>query len=199
MSASYCSERLSLGSLRPAARLASLLVLLALNTRCNGSGERNASPAATSHSADSVPSTNAPRTGVRSSVEFFPAAELTRIGNALVQQSVTARGIRDARNYHVVVARRTVTGSPEIYDFWTDVTLVQAGRAILVTEGRVDGGHVIGRGEHRGGTLVGGASRAIAQGDLFIVPAGVPHQFQLGPGDTIRYLTIKVPGATILP
>jgi len=72
------------------------------------------------------------------------------------------------------------------------VTIVQAGRATLVSGGTVHGGSVTEPGEHRGGTIMGGTTHPIAAGDMFVVPAGTPHQFQLGQGDTIRYLTIKI-------
>jgi mannose-6-phosphate isomerase-like protein (cupin superfamily) len=91
-----------------------------------------------------------------------------------------------------VASRRAASGSPEIHDDWVDVTMVQAGRATLLSGGRLTGGSVVGAGEHRGGVIVDGSSRAIAAGDVVIVPAGTPHQFQLTPGDSIRYLTIKV-------
>ena len=85
-----------------------------------------------------------------------------------------------------------------MHDEYTDVTVVQAGRATLLTGGRVEGGGLTAPGEHRGGTIVGGTTQRIGAGDLITVPVGVPHQYQLAPGDTIRYLTIKVkrsPGA----
>jgi uncharacterized RmlC-like cupin family protein len=47
-------------------------------------------------------------------------------------------------------------------------------------------------GEHRGGTIAGGASRAVGPGDLMIIPAGIPHQYVISPGDSLRYLTVKV-------
>lgn len=85
-----------------------------------------------------------------------------------------------------------VSGSPEIHDRWTDITIVQAGRATLLSGGTVSGGSITEPGEHRGGTISGGTSHAIQAGDMFVVPAGTPHQFQLGQADTIRYLTIKI-------
>ena len=57
---------------------------------------------------------------------------------------------------------------------------------------RVDGGGVTSPGEHRGGVIVGGSSRPVAAGDFFVIPAGVPHQYVLARGDSIRYLTVKV-------
>jgi uncharacterized RmlC-like cupin family protein len=35
-------------------------------------------------------------------------------------------------------------------------------------------------------------SRPFAAGDLMIIPPGVPHQYHIAAGDSLRYLTIKV-------
>jgi uncharacterized RmlC-like cupin family protein len=59
----------------------------------------------------------------------------------------------------------------------------------------VVGARVVSPGEHRGGRIEGGATRELGPGDLLVVPAGVPHQYLLGVGDTLRYLTVKVRAA----
>jgi uncharacterized RmlC-like cupin family protein len=125
-------------------------------------------------------------------IEFYPAAALSRIGDELAKGATTARTVGAHQNFHYVEARRAASGVPEVHDRWTDVTIVQAGRATLLSGGRVEGGRDATPGEYRGGTIVNGDARAIAPGDLFIIPAGVPHQFQLARGDSVRYLTIKV-------
>jgi hypothetical protein len=125
-------------------------------------------------------------------IEFYPATDLSRIGDDLAKGATTARTVGAHENFHYVEARRVVSGVPEVHDRWTDVTLVQAGHATLLSGGRVEGGRDASAGEYRGGTIVNGDSRAIAPGDLFVIPAGVPHQFQLARGDSVRYLTIKV-------
>jgi mannose-6-phosphate isomerase-like protein (cupin superfamily) len=125
-------------------------------------------------------------------VEFYPAAVLTQVGNELAKGSTTGRTVGDHPTFHYVETRRITSGVPEVHDRWIDVTIVQSGRATLLTGGRVDGDRLASPGEHRGGTIVGGTPRPIAPGDLFVVPVGVPHQFQIARGDSIRYLTIKV-------
>jgi mannose-6-phosphate isomerase-like protein (cupin superfamily) len=81
---------------------------------------------------------------------------------------------------------------PEVNDRWTDVTIVQSGRATLVSGGRVTGSRVETPGEHRGGTITGGATRPVGAGDLMVIPAGVPHQYVIAAGDSLRYVTVKV-------
>ena len=125
-------------------------------------------------------------------IEFYPAAELSRIAAELAKGATTARTVGAHQNFHYVQARRVVSGVPEVHDRWTDVTLVQAGHARLLSGGRVEGGRDASAGEYRGGTIVNGDAKVIGPGDLFVIPAGVPHQFQLARGDSVRYLTIKV-------
>ena len=93
----------------------------------------------------------------------------------------------------VVESRRTTSGSVEVHDDWMDATIVQAGRAQFRSGGTVSGASLRSPGEHRGGTVTGATTRALGEGDFLLVPAGMPHQFLVAPGDSIRYLTIKVP------
>lgn len=125
-------------------------------------------------------------------IELFPAATIARAADALAHGPTTGRTFASYPGLHYVQSRRSTSGSPEVHDQWLDVTVVQAGRATLLTGGRVEGGSLTTPDEHRGGKIIGGSSRRLGAGDLITIPAGVPHQYQLAPGDTIRYLTIKV-------
>jgi mannose-6-phosphate isomerase-like protein (cupin superfamily) len=153
-----------------------------------GSGKRDEGSGTAATSAETT-SSHFPLPASPNSVEFYPAGDLARIGSNATGGKTF--GIEHP-TFHYVEARRDASGSPEIHDQWVDVTIVQAGRATLLSGGTVNGGSVTEPGEHRGGTIAGGASHAIQAGDMFVVPAGTPHQFQLGRGDTIRYLTIKI-------
>ncbi len=95
--------------------------------------------------------------------------------------------------YKRVEELRTSNGRPEIHDDFEDVVLVRSGHANLLSGGHVVGSSVVSPGEHRGGTIVGGTSRALAPGDELTIPAGVPHQYFIARGGAFRYLTVKVP------
>lgn len=125
-------------------------------------------------------------------IELYPAARLARIGDELAKGTTTGQTIGGHPTYHYVAVRRIASGEPEVHDRWVDVTIVQAGRATLLTGARVDGARAGPDGEHRGGAIVAGTPHPIAAGDLFVVPAGLAHQFQVARGDSIRYLTLKV-------
>jgi mannose-6-phosphate isomerase-like protein (cupin superfamily) len=125
-------------------------------------------------------------------VEYYTAAALARVGDSLARGASTGRVLRGRATYQYLQIRRARSGVPEVHDRWTDVTVVQSGRATLLSGGRVSGSHVEGAGEHRGGTIAGGSSRPVAGGDLMIIPAGIPHQYLVAAGDSLRYLTVKV-------
>lgn len=153
-------------------------------------------PAAVSRGGDSAPSSpaNPAAAGPPASapVEYYTAATLAHIGDSLARGTSTGHMLRGNPTYQYLQIRRGRSGEPEIHDRWTDVTMVQSGRATLVSGGRVTGSRDEGGGEHRGGTIVNGVSRPVGSGDLMVIRAGTPHQYLIAPGDSLRYLTVKV-------
>ena len=144
-------------------------------------------------SPDSSTDTSAPTAGTDAGgFELYPAARLAAIAAELAHVRSSGRTIGGHGDFHYVQSRRVVSGGPEIHDAWVDVTLVESGRASLLVGGTVAGGALASPGEHRGGTIRGGTPHVLGAGDLLVVPAGVPHQYQVASGDSIVYLTIKV-------
>jgi mannose-6-phosphate isomerase-like protein (cupin superfamily) len=76
----------------------------------------------------------------------------------------------DAPGYKVDAGRRTAPGAVEYHEHVTDVMRVVEGRATVVT---------------------GGTSHQLAEGDVLVIPAGVPHQF-VAVSDPFLYLVVKV-------
>lgn len=127
-----------------------------------------------------------------SGVAYFSAATLARAADALAGGTHTGRTLRSSGGLQYIVMRRLASGGPEVHDHWADVTFVQSGHGSLVSGGRVSGAAVTAPGEHRGGTIVGGSERAVGPGDLLAIPAGVPHEYRVARGDSLRYITVKV-------
>lgn len=126
-------------------------------------------------------------------IVLLKADSLRDVANRLLHESTTGRTLSGGGGYRLVVSRRSTSGSPEVHEQWMDVTFVQAGRATVVAGGRLEGGRHEPGGEWRSGTILGGSPYAVSTGDVLVIPAGIPHQFALARGDTIRYLTVKVP------
>jgi mannose-6-phosphate isomerase-like protein (cupin superfamily) len=79
--------------------------------------------------------------------------------------------------YKVHASRREAPGMAEVHEHDTDIIHVLKGTAVIVTGGRVVDGRTTAAGEIRGRAIDGGARRRLGEGDVFIVPGGVPHQF----------------------
>jgi mannose-6-phosphate isomerase-like protein (cupin superfamily) len=125
-------------------------------------------------------------------VQQFSSASLDHLADSLSAARVPSTMLGAGTAYQYVLVRRDVTGLPEQHARWMDVMIVQSGSATLVSGGRIDAGYAVGDGELRGRGIVNGESRRIAAGDVVSIPSGLPHQMQLAPGESIRYVTVKV-------
>ena len=56
---------------------------------------------------------------------------------------------------------------------------------------RVVGGKVTGPGQWLGSDIAGGETHRLVKGDVFVVPAGVPHWFEEVP-KSVSYFVVKV-------
>lgn len=148
------------------------------------------------HAAAAVPRGTASPTQPPGDTTYVTTAEELRHINAELAGGTRTSGLfRDHPGIQVLETRRVENGGLEVHDDWMDATYVQAGHATLLSGGRLTGSSLRSPGEHRGGTLTGGSTRQLKEGDFLFVPAGVPHQVLVARGDSIRYVTIKVPRA----
>lgn len=79
-------------------------------------------------------------------------------------------------NHSLLSIRREGDGEAEIHDTQVDVIFVTSGEGTLIVGGKMVGGHQTAPGEQRGTSIQGGESHKMAPGDVFHVPAKVPHQ-----------------------
>ena len=115
---------------------------------------------------------------------YFSAGELDakfRQGGLLV----------DADRYQVDAGRRTAPGVVEYHAAVTDVMRVVQGRATIVTGGTMQSAREVGRGELRADSIEGGTTHELGEGDVLVVPRGVPHQF-VDVTDPFLYFVTKV-------
>jgi len=97
----------------------------------------------------------------------------------------------DGRNYMVHASRREGPGQAEIHTKDTDVIYVLSGKATFVTGGTALEPKTVAPDEIRGKAIEGGETRQIAQGDVIVVPNGIPHWFKEVPGP-FTYYVVKV-------
>ena len=55
----------------------------------------------------------------------------------------------------------------------------------------MEGGKVTSPGQWQGAEITGGETHRIAKGDVFVIPAGVPHWFKEVP-KSVSYFVVKV-------
>jgi ribosomal protein L16 Arg81 hydroxylase len=92
--------------------------------------------------------------------------------------------------YKVLVIERTSTGDAEVHMEWNDVIVVQHGHAKFLVGGQIKGNHETSPGEWRGGEMTGAKEYSLADGDLLLIPAGLPHKAIVTDG-AFTYLAVK--------
>ena len=88
-------------------------------------------------------------------------------------------------------SHREKGGQVEVHDKETDVLYVIDGEATFVTGGKMVGGKNTRPGQWLGTDITGGETRHLVKGDVFVVPAGVPHWFKEVP-KSVSYFVVKV-------
>jgi mannose-6-phosphate isomerase-like protein (cupin superfamily) len=100
--------------------------------------------------------------------------------------------LKEYPRHFTMLSFRSRDGVVEQHENFADLFVVLDGRATLVTGGTITGAEMIGPGEIRGVSIVGGARQELRAGDVAHVPAGLPHQM-LVPGDnTFTSFVMKI-------
>lgn len=127
-----------------------------------------------------------------------PSADVTEI-DATDVAAAFAKGAPLLENdaYKVHASRRESAGQAEVHVRDTDVIYVLEGTATLVTGGRVVDGRDVAPDEIRGRSIEGGTERALAAGDVVVIPNGVPHWFREVTPPVLYYVVkVTAPGAS---
>ena len=108
------------------------------------------------------------------------AAALAKGGSLVTRPDVLVSG-----------SHREARGQVEVHDKETDVLYVVDGEATFVFGGQMVGGKVTAPGQWQGSDITGGETHHIAKGDVFVIPAGIPHWFKDVP-KSVSYFVVKV-------
>lgn len=108
------------------------------------------------------------------------AAALAKGGPLVNRSDLTVSGSHRAENGHV-----------ELHDHETDVFYVVSGSATFVAGGTIVGDKVTKAGQHTGTDIKGGTTYHLSQGDVMVIPAGMPHWFKEVPS-SVSYYVVKV-------
>jgi mannose-6-phosphate isomerase-like protein (cupin superfamily) len=88
-------------------------------------------------------------------------------------------------------SHRDAAGKVEVHDKETDVLYVVDGEATFVFGGQMVGGKVTSPGQWQGSDITGGETHRITKGEVFVIPAGIPHWFKEVP-KSVSYFVVKV-------
>ena len=83
------------------------------------------------------------------------------------------------------------TGEVEYHEHVADIMHVVSGTATVATGGQMIAPRTVGPGEMRAAAMEGGTRHELGEGDVLVIPPGVPHHFA-AVSDPFLYLVAKV-------
>lgn len=129
---------------------------------------------------------------------LWRAAELRQRDEALSKKVGPDHSARetlaDYGDHRFRLLYRDADGVPEQHDTIVDVVIVQSGEGTLLLGGRMINPRASGGADEYLGTgIEGGERHALAAGDVFHIPAKIPHSFLVPTGKHITYVLVKFP------
>ena len=129
-------------------------------------------------------------------VRVWKSADIDSKGAALAKkldaQKVASEVIATDGNRTFMVAHREGSGLAEVHDTQADIMVISKGQITMVYGGTIVDGKNTGPGETRGPAIKGGTEVKLGPGDVLHIPAKVPHQIKLDPGNQVTYFVAKV-------
>ena len=126
----------------------------------------------------------------------YSPADLTAMEKKLEAKAagsgLASETIKKYSTDYSMLAFRSKSGQAEQHEKFADFYVVIAGKATLLSGGKMVNGKTTGPGELRGDSVEGGKETKLAKGDIVHVPANIPHQLVLATGDTFQYYIVKV-------
>jgi quercetin dioxygenase-like cupin family protein len=125
----------------------------------------------------------------------YKAAELKSLVDTLKRgQSIKFPTVdRGDHRFNNISHRAKSSESAELHKNWADLYYVLDGEVTIRYGDRLEGGKEGEDGEVRGGNIVGSVQRQkLVAGDVASAPAGIPHFWEVEPGKTVTYLTVKL-------
>ena len=102
----------------------------------------------------------------------------------------------DYGNHLVRLIHRDANGAPELHSRLVDLWVVVSGEGTLVVGGKIVNPRQLGNNgpnELTGDGIEGGERHAAAAGDVFHIPAGIPHAILVPAGKEITYMRVAIP------
>ena len=95
-------------------------------------------------------------------------------------------------NHSLLVVKREGDGEAEVHETQVDVITVLSGEGTLIVGGTAVEPHSTAAGEVRGKSINGGTTHKMMPGDVFHIPAKVPHQMLVPKSLVIQVVKVEV-------
>jgi mannose-6-phosphate isomerase-like protein (cupin superfamily) len=119
-------------------------------------------------------------------------AHAEQLRQKMGEQKMASETLADYGHYKTMLAHRETSGGAELHEKMADLFVVEEGEATLVVGGEMVDRTTVAPGEVRGTAIAGGERHRLAVGDTAHIPAGVPHQLLVEPGQRFTYFVVKV-------
>lgn len=127
---------------------------------------------------------------------YWSHDDLQKMTNALAPQmdahKLKSQTIVTDGNHRFLISHREGVGESEFHETEQDVVYVQSGHATLIYGGKMVDGKTTAPGEIRGTGIDGGEKKPLGPGDVVVIPANIPHQFNPQPGEPFNYFVVKI-------
>jgi uncharacterized RmlC-like cupin family protein len=127
---------------------------------------------------------------------YYPATDLKALADTLKsgERIKFNRLHRGDHDFQGMSFRAKSAGGPEMHNNWADLYYIIDGEVLHHTGGTLEGGaeRNPGSGEFGGGKIAGAKVVRLAAGDIASSAAGVPHFWEVEPGKTVTYMTVKI-------
>jgi uncharacterized RmlC-like cupin family protein len=127
---------------------------------------------------------------------FWSASQIQQLDQKMLSELDAAGGAREdlvkENGYVRLVYRTGSVAQGERHDEFGDLGIVRAGQGYILTgNGTLKNETTSSPGEFHG-KIEGGAKHPISAGDVYYVPAGIPHQILLDSGKSVSIAMVKV-------
>ena len=95
-------------------------------------------------------------------------------------------------HHYTMLAFRQSSGGGELHQNFAVIFFIVDGHATVVTGGALVDAWTSAPGEIRGKSVDGGSRQDVKAGDVVHIPAGLPHQTLVSPGNSVTYFVVKV-------
>ena len=120
------------------------------------------------------------------------SAGAVHVDPAKVAEALAKGGTLVTRSDLIVSgSHRDKGGQAEVHDKETDVLYILDGEATFVYGGKMVGGKMTRPDQWLGTDITGGQTFHVGKGDVFVIPAGIPHWFKDVP-KSVSYFVVKV-------